>query len=74
MTLLRNRKLTITKRIPEFNRLISTSTDDLSIIGAERDGENVICMAYEATGCFACVEIPETEGFVPGGGEGVLAV
>ena len=31
-------------------------------------------MADEATGGFAGVEIPETEGLVPGSGEGVLAI
>jgi hypothetical protein len=74
VSLLGDCEFTIAEGVPKFNRLVATATDDLSVIGAEGDGEDVISVAYEATGGFAGVEIPETEGLVPGSGEGVLAI
>jgi len=64
----------VAEGVPEFNCLVSAATDDLSVVGAEGDGEDVIGVADEATGCFSGVEVPETEGLVPGGREGILAV
>lgn len=74
MSLLGDGEFAVSKGVPEFDCLVSTSTDDLSVIGTERHRENVVCVADETTSGFAGVEIPETESLVPGGGEGVLSV
>jgi len=65
MSLFSNSELTITKSIPEFDSFISATADYLSVVGTERDGENIICMTHETTSGFTSVEIPETKSFIP---------
>jgi len=65
MTLFSDGELAVSQCVPEFNGLISASTDNLSVISGERDGKNIIGMTYEAAGGFSSVEIPETKGFIP---------
>ena len=60
MSLFSNREFAITKSIPEFDGFISTTTDYLSVVGTERDGENITCMTDETASGFTGVEIPET--------------
>jgi len=55
----------VTESVPELDCLISAATDYLSVVGGEGDGEDIVGVADEATGCFAGVEIPETESLVP---------
>ena len=74
MSFLRDGEFTITKSVPEFDSLISTPTDDLSVVGTERHRENIICVTDEATSGFPGIEIPETESLIPGRGEGILSV
>jgi hypothetical protein len=67
-------ELAVAEGVPELDCLISATTDYLSVVGREGDGEDVVGVADEATGGFASVEIPETEGLVPGCGKSVLTV
>ena len=55
----------VTKSVPELDCLISAAADYLSVVGGEGDGEDIVGVADEATGCFASVEVPETESLVP---------
>ena len=74
MSFFGNGVLAVTKRVPKLNCLISTAADDLSVIGTERDRQDIVCVPDETTGCFSRVEIPEPEGLVPRGRESVLTV
>jgi hypothetical protein len=74
MSFFRDGEFTISNSIPKFDSFISTSTDDLSVVGTERHGENVICMTDETTSGFPGIEVPETESLIPRGRESVLSV
>jgi len=63
-----------TKGIPEFDGSVTGTRDDLPVVRAEADGQNVGGVADEAARGSTGVEVPETEGVVPGGREGELAV
>jgi len=58
-------EFTISKGIPEFDGLVSTTTDYLSVVGTERDREDIVGMTNESTSSFAGVEIPKTKSFIP---------
>jgi hypothetical protein len=55
----------VTEGIPEFDRLVSTARYNLSVISGERDREDIVRVADEATRRLAGIEIPETESLVP---------
>jgi hypothetical protein len=65
MSLFGDGEFAVAEGIPEFDCFVSAATDNLSVVSAERDGEDVVGMADEATSCFASVEIPETKGLIP---------
>jgi hypothetical protein len=65
MRILRDSKLAVAKGIPQFNGLIPTPTDYLSVIRAERHRQNIVGVTYETAGSFPGVKIPETESLVP---------
>lgn len=63
-----------TEGVPELDRPVARSRDNLPVIGTEADGQNIGGVADKLTGSDTGVQVPETEGVVPGGGEGELAV
>jgi hypothetical protein len=65
MTFFSNSEFTIAERIPKFNSFISRATDYLSIVGAERDGNDIACMADETACGFSGIKIPKTKSFIP---------
>lgn len=74
VSILDNVILAFTKRVPQLDTLVPTSTDNLSVIRAKGDAQDVVGVAHEATGGESSVEVPETQGLVPAGREGKLAV
>jgi hypothetical protein len=74
MALLGDGKLAVTERVPEFDGLVPGTRNDLSVVGAKGDAEDVVGVADETTGGFARGQVPQAEGLVPRGREGVLAV
>lgn len=69
-----NRVLTLTQSVPQLDRAVSGSRDDLAIIEGESDGENIFGVADEAASSDAGGEVPEAELGVPAAGESELAV
>ena len=65
MTFFRNCEFAVSEGIPEFDSLVPTSTDYLSVVCGEGDGKDIVGVADESTSGFASVEIPETKSFVP---------
>merc|ERR1712226_913063 len=63
----------LTEGVPELDGLVSAGGDDLSVVGGEGDGENVVLVAGESGGGDASFEVPESQGLVPRGGNGELA-
>ena len=66
--------LAVTEGVPELDGAVARAGDDLTVVGGEGDGENVVGVANEAAGGGAGGELPETEGLVPRGGQSVGAV
>ena len=74
MAILLDVVLALAKGVPELDRLVARARDDLPVVGAEADRQDIGLVADEATGGEAGVKIPKTEGVVPGRGESELAV
>lgn len=55
----------ISKSIPEFNFLISTRRNNLSVIRGETDGEDFFLVSNKLSHGLTGFEIPESEGLVP---------
>jgi hypothetical protein len=66
--------LAVTQGVPELDGPVARARDDLAIVGGERDRQDVVGVADEAAGGSASRELPETEGLVPRGGEGIGTV
>jgi len=64
----------LSKSVPQLNCLVARARDNLSVVGAEANRKNVRCMSNEAAGGQSGVEVPETEGVIPGRGKGELAI
>ena len=74
MAILLDVVLALSEGVPELDRLVARARDDLPVVGAEADRQDIGLVADEATGGEAGVKIPKTEGVVPGRGESELAV
>jgi len=74
VTILLDGELALTEGVPELDGLVTGSGDDLTVIGRERNRENIVGVTDEATGGGTGVEVPETEGLVPGSGQGELTI
>ena len=73
VTVLLDVELALAEGVPELDRAVARARDDLTVVGRERDGEDVGLVTLELAGGKASVEVPKTEGGVPGGGERELA-
>lgn len=74
VALLGDGELAVTEGVPELDGAIAGTGDDLTVVGGEADGENVVGVADETAGGGAGGKLPETEGLVPRGREGVGTV
>lgn len=61
-----------TQGVPEFDGLVSTGGDDLSVVGGESDGKYVVLVSSESGGGDTSFKIPKSEGLVPRSGDGEL--
>jgi len=64
----------VSKSVPELDGSITRTRHDLTIVGREGDGENVVGVANKTAGSGAGGELPESEGFVPGRRKSVCAI
>ena len=74
MSLLSDGKLAVTESVPELNGSIARSGDNLSVIGGERDGENIIRVSNKSSGSGTSSKLPKAESLVPGGRESIGSV
>lgn len=74
MALVGNGILAVAESVPELDGAITRTRHDLTVVGGEGYGEDVVRVADKATSGDAGRELPEAESFVPGGGEGVCTV
>ena len=74
MSLFSDSELAVTESVPELDGTIAGSGDNLSVVGGEGDGENIVGVSNKASGGGTGGKLPETESLVPGGGECVGTV
>lgn len=66
--------LALSQGVPELDGLVARSRNDLSVVCAEADRQDVRCVANKAAGSGASVEIPKTKGVVPRGRQSELSI
>jgi hypothetical protein len=64
----------LTKGVPHLDALVTRTGNDLTVIGGERDGQDVVGVANETTGSVTSVQVPKTKGLIPRGGQSELTV
>lgn len=64
MTILGDVEFAFTKSVPQLDGLVAGTGDNLTVIGGEGDGENIVGVADETTGGGTAVQVPETKGLV----------
>lgn len=66
MTILLNVILALPERIPELDRPVTRARDDLPVVSAEADRQDIGGVSNEAAGGETGVEVPQAKGVVPG--------
>lgn len=74
VSFLSDSELAVTESVPELDGTIAGSGDNLSVVGGEGDGENIIGVSNEASGGGTGGKLPETKGLVPRSREGVCTI
>jgi hypothetical protein len=74
MSLLGDSELAVPKSVPELDSSIARSGDNLSVVGREGNGENVIGVPNKASCGRSGGKLPEAESLVPGSGESIGTV
>ncbi len=74
MSLLSDSELAVTKSVPELDCSIAGAGNDLSVVGREGDGQNVVGVADKASGGGTGGKLPEAESLVPRSGESIGTV
>ena len=74
MTVLLNVVFALSESIPKFDGSVTGAGNDLPVISTEADREDIRGVADKSTGGETGVQVPETEGVIPGRREGELAI
>ena len=74
VALLGDGELAVTKGVPELDGAIAGSGDNLSVVGGERNRENIVGVSDETAGGGTGGELPETESLIPRGGKSVCTI
>ena len=74
MTLLGDSELAVTKSVPQLDCSVARAGNDLPVVGREGNGENIVGVSDESTGCCTGGKLPKAESLVPGSRESVGTV
>ena len=74
MALVGDGELAVTKGVPQLDGAVTGIGNDLTVVGGEGDGENVVGVADKGTGGVTGGQLPEAERLVPGGRQSVGTV
>jgi hypothetical protein len=66
--------LALTEGVPQLDRLITRTRNDLTVVSRERDRQDIVGVANETTSGGTAVQIPKTESLIPRGGQSELTV
>lgn len=74
MSLLSDGEFAVTESVPQLDGSVAGAGNNLSVVGGEGNGEDVVCVSNKAAGGGTGRELPQTESLVPGGGERIGTV
>lgn len=74
VALLGDGELAVTEGVPQLDGSVAGTRDDLTVVGREGDGEDVVGVADESSSGGAGGELPQAEGLVPRRGQGVSTI
>ena len=74
MSFLGDGEFAVTKSVPQLDGAIAGSGNDLSVVGGEGDGQNIVGVANKSSGGGTGGELPEAESLVPRGGKSIGTV
>ena len=74
VALLADGVLAVTEGVPQLDRSVARARDDLSVVGREGDGEDVVGVADKSSSGGASGELPEAQGLVPRSGQSVSTI
>lgn len=74
MSLLSDGELAVTESVPQLDGSIAGARNNLSVVGGEGDGENIVGVSDESAGGGTGGKLPQTESLVPGGRERIGTV
>lgn len=69
-----NGVLALSKSVPKLDGLITRSRNDLTVVYGEGNGEDILGVSNETTGGLSGVDLPKTEGSVPGSRKTELSI
>jgi len=74
MWVLVDSEFTNTIDVPDLDALVDGAGDNLSVIWGESNGKNILGVANEGSVGGALLQVPESDGTIPGGGEAESAI
>ena len=74
MALFGNGELAIAQGVPQLDGTVSRAGDDLTVVGGEGDGKDIVGMADEAAGRHPSGEFPQSKGLIPGGRKSICTI
>ncbi|QSZ33384.1 hypothetical protein DSL72_002972 [Monilinia vaccinii-corymbosi] len=74
VSLLSDGELAVTEGVPQLNCTVAGPGDNLSVIGRERNGKDVIVVSNKSAGGGSSGKLPKAESPVPGGGKSVSTI
>jgi hypothetical protein len=74
VSLLGDGELAVTKSVPQLDCSVAGSRDNLSVVGREGDGEDVVVVSNESAGGGTGSKLPKAESLVPGSRKSVGTV
>ena len=74
MTIFNDVVLALSKSVPELDGLVSGGRDDLTVIGRERDTQDIVGVSNKALSGGTSVQVPQTKSLVPRGRQGKLTI
>lgn len=61
--------LAVTQSVPQLDCSVAGARDDLTVVGREGDGQDVVGVADESAGGLASRELPQPQGLIPRAGK-----
>lgn len=66
--------LAVTEGVPELDRAVTGTRNDLAVVGREGDGQDIVGVADEATSGGTSGQLPEAESLIPRSGQSVSTI